>query len=273
MLTRLIEGAEDCVSWRVLSSIRIRGILRAQSAPPRLSHLRSKLEAFEIRRGADDHRAFDARLASLCRKHSLMTCSKGAECALGACRRGFRFARRAAATLCCCGRRRADSASKHAHVAVDAERASSTPCEPAGRSNLAQRRLARTPYAMTGRVPMATSLAAISAFRRPPAAQDTRRCRIFAVHVHGWAGRRASASRARVRPPSRRCAAAAEVSFRSTTIYGAASRSNSCKLARERYADLDTLTRQSAPTPSRRGAYFATNRPCPTIPSTTTSPR
>ena len=41
----------------------------------------------------------------------------------------------------------------------------------------------------------------------------------------------------------------------------------------ERYADLDTLTRQIRADAEQARAYFATNRPCPTIPSTTTSPR
>ena len=288
MLTRLIEGAEDL---RLVAAVLTfdphpREFFAPQSAPPRLSTLRSKLEAFRKFGVARTIIArFDARLASLSPEafiDDVLEKTLNARWVLVG--EDFRFgkARRGDLALLRSKARRF-SVEAMRTVAVDAERASSTAVRTAlAAGNLAHATaLLGRPYAMTGRVTHGDKLGRHLGFptanlplkHTPPLAG------IFAVRVHGLDGTpRVGVASLGVRPTVKADAQPLLEVFIfdfDEAIYGRRITVEFLHKLRdeERYADLDTLTRQIRADAEQARAYFATNRPCPTTPSTTTSPR
>ena len=288
MLTRLIEGAEDL---RLVAAVLTfdphpREFFAPQSAPPRLSTLRSKLEAFRKFGVARTIIArFDARLASLSPEaftDDVLEKTLNARWVLVG--EDFRFGKARSGDLALLrSKARRFSVEAMRTVAVDAERASSTAVRIAlAAGNLAHATaLLGRPYAMTGRVAHGDKLGRHLGFptanlplkHTPPLAG------IFAVRVHGLDGTpRVGVASLGVRPTVKADAQPLLEVFIfdfDEAIYGRRITVEFLHKLRdeERYADLDTLTRQIRADAEQARAYFATNRPCPTIPSTTTSPR
>jgi len=194
-----------------------------------------------------------------------------------ACRRDFRFGKARSGTLCCCGRRPPIQRRSDAHRGRHGDALRAPPCKPRW-----PQAILRT-HALLGRpmhdrrVTPCDKLAAISAFRRPTCRSRTRR-RLphLRGHVHGWRTPRVASQPRRPAHRQGGCAPLLEVFIFDfdAAIYGR-------RITVEFLHKLRDEERYATSTPSRgrsrrrrAGArVFRHEPPCPTIPSTTTSPR
>jgi len=273
MLARLSEAAEDLgLPSAVLTfDPHPREFFAPGAAPPRLSTLRSKLEQFAAHGIAEVHVArFNAALAALpadrfiqdvlVRRLGTRWVLVGDDFRFGRGRSGdLALLRRAATTF---------SVEAMPTVVVDGERASSTAIRgalAAGELDHAARLLGR-PYAIGGRVVHGDKLGRSLGFptanivlRHPPPLTG-----VFAVRVHGLGGAaRAGAASLGVRPTIKAGAKPLLEVFVfdfDEAVYGRRVVVEFlCKLRdEERYADLDTLTRQIRADVAQAREYFAT---------------
>ncbi len=273
MLARLSEAAEDLALPSAVLTFdpHPREFFAPGAAPPRLSTLRSKLEQFAAHGIAEVHVArFNATLASLpaerfidevlVRRLGTRWLLVGADFRFGQGRRGdLALLRRAASTF---------SVEAMPTVIVDGERASSTAVRAAlaaGELDHAARLLGR-PYAIGGKVVHGDKLGRSLGFptanivlRHPPPLTG-----VFAVRVHGLGGvARSGAASLGVRPTVKAGAKPLLEVFVfdfDEAVYGRRVVVEFlCKLRdEERYADLDTLTRQIRADVAQAREYFAT---------------
>jgi riboflavin kinase / FMN adenylyltransferase len=273
MLARLSEAAEDLgLPSAVLTfDPHPREFFAPGAAPPRLSTLRSKLEQFAAHGIAEVHVArFNAALAALpadrfiedvlVRRLGTRWVLVGDDFRFGRGRSGdLALLRRAATTF---------SVEAMPTVVVDGERASSTAIRgalAAGELDHAARLLGR-PYAIGGKVVHGEKLGRSLGFptanivlRHPPPLTG-----VFAVRVHGLGGAaRAGAASLGVRPTVKAGAKPLLEVFVfdfDEAVYGRRVVVEFlCKLRdEERYADLDTLTRQIRADVAQAREYFAT---------------
>lgn len=273
MLSRLSEAAEDLALASAVLTFEPhpREFFAPESAPPRLSTLRDKLEHFASHGIARVHVArFDARLAKLSaeefidevlvRKLRVSWILVGDD---------FRFGRDRAGGLALLRKKAADySVEAMTTVTIDGERASSSAVRSAlavGNLGHAAKLLGR-PYAMSGRVAHGDKLGRHLGFptanvvlRRKPALSG-----IFAVRVRGLGGEgRAGVASLGVRPTvktgSRPLLEVFVFDF-DEAIYGRRITVEFLHKLRdeERYADLDQLTRQIRVDVAQARDYFAT---------------
>jgi riboflavin kinase/FMN adenylyltransferase len=288
MLTRLIEGAEDLrLAPAVLTfEPHPREFFAPDSAPPRLSTLRSKLEMFRAFGVATTIVArFNAKLASLSPEsfvHEVL--EKGLNARWVLVGDDFRFGKGRGGDLALLrSKARQFSVEGMRTVAVDAERASSTAVRAAlaaGDLSHAAALLGR-PFAMSGRVAHGDKLgrdlgfptANIPLNRRPPLTG------IFAVRVHGLGlTPRTGVASLGVRPTIKANAQPLLEVFIfdfGDVIYGRRIVVEFLHKLRdeERYADVSALTRQIHADAEQARSFFAHEETCPTIPKATTSPR
>jgi riboflavin kinase/FMN adenylyltransferase len=288
MLTRLIEGAEDLrLAPAVLTfEPHPREFFAPQSAPPRLSTLRSKLAMFRALGVATTIVArFDARLASLSPEafvHEILEQRLNARWVLVG--DDFRFGKGRGGDLeVLRSKARQFSVEGMRTIAVDAERASSTAVRAAlaaGDLTHAAALLGR-PYAISGRVRHGDKLGRSLGFptanlplrRTPPLAG------IFAVRVHGSGpAPRSGVASLGVRPTVKEGAKPLLEVFIfdfDEAIYGRRITVEFLHKLRdeERFADVDALAKQIRADADRARAYFAHEESCPTIPKPITSPR
>jgi riboflavin kinase / FMN adenylyltransferase len=288
MLTRLIEGAEDL---RLVPAVLTfephpREFFAPGTAPPRLSTLRAKLEAFRAFGVAETIIArFDARLASLSAEafvHDIL--EKGLDARWVLVGDDFRFGKGRSGDIALLrSKSRQFSVEGMRTIAVDAERASST----AVRAALADGDLAHVaqllgrPYAMSGRVIHGDKLGRHLGFptanvplqRKPPLTG------VFAVRVRGLApmpltGVASLGVRPTVKAGARPLLEVFIFDF-DDAIYGRRIVVEFLHKLRdeERYADLPTLTRQIRADAEQARAFFASEDACPTTSRATTSPR
>jgi riboflavin kinase/FMN adenylyltransferase len=272
MLTRLAEGAEDLgLAPAVLTfDPPPREFFAPDAAPPRLSTLRAKLEAFRAYGVAAAFVArFDARLAAVSPEafvHEVLEKRLDARWVLVG--DDFRFGKGRAGDLALLrSRARQFSVEGMRTVAIDAERASST----AVRGALAAGDLARArallgrPYAIAGRVVHGEKLGRHLGYPTAnlPLAHKPALCGIFAVRVHGLAGgpRRGVASlgvRPTVRAGARPLLEVFIFDF-DEAIYGRRIAVEFLHKLREeeRFADLDALKAQIRADADRARAFFA----------------
>jgi riboflavin kinase/FMN adenylyltransferase len=273
MLARLSEAAEDLALPSAVLTFdpHPREFFAPGAAPPRLSTLRSKLEQFAAHGIAEVHVArFDAALAALpaerfiddvlVRRLATRWVLVGDDFRFGRGRSGdLALLRRAATTF---------SVEAMSTVVVDGERASSTAIRgalAAGELDHAARLLGR-PYAIAGKVVHGDKLGRSLGFptanivlRHPPPLTG-----IFAVRVHGLGGAaKAGAASLGVRPTVKAGAKPLLEVFVfdfDEAVYGRRVVVEFlCKLRdEERYADLDTLTRQIRADVEQAREYFAT---------------
>jgi riboflavin kinase / FMN adenylyltransferase len=275
MLTRLIEGAEDL---RLVPAVLTfephpREFFAPDSAPPRLSTLRSKLEMFRAFGVATTIVArFDARLAALSPEsfvHDVL--EKGLNARWVLVGDDFRFGKGRGGDLALLrSRARQFSVEGMRTVAVESERASSTAVRAAlasGDLSHAAALLGR-PFAMSGRVAHGDKLgrhlgfptANIPLKRRPPFRG------IFAVRVHGLdATARTGVASLGVRPTVKAGARPLLEVFLfdfDDAIYGRRIVVEFLHKLRdeERYADLSALTQQIRVDAEQARAYFASQR-------------
>ena len=288
MLTRLIEGAEDLrLTPAVLTfEPHPREFFAPDTAPPRLSTLRTKLEALRAFGVATTIVArFDARLASLSPEsfiHGVLERGLNARWVLVG--DDFRFGKGRSGDIALLrSKARQFSVEGMRTVSVDSERASST----AVRSALADGDLAHAalllgrPFTMSGRVIHGDKLgrhlgfptANIPLRRKPPLSG------IFAVRVHGLAaapltGVASLGVRPTVKTGARPLLEVFIFDF-DDAIYGRRIAVEFLHKLRDenRYADLPTLSRQIRADAEQARAYFAIEDACPTTPKSTTSPR
>jgi riboflavin kinase/FMN adenylyltransferase len=272
MLFRLGEAAEDLdLPPAVLTfDPHPREFFASESAPPRLSTLRDKLECFAAHGVSRAHVArFDGRLAKLSAEEFI------AQVLVRKLRVGwilvgddFRFGRDRAGDLALL-RERAASYSVEAMptVTIDGERASSSAVRSAlaiGNIERATRLLGK-PYVMSGHVAHGDKLGRSLGFptanillRYKPALSG-----IFAVRVHGIGDQpRAGVASLGVRPTVKRGAKPLLEVFVfdfDEAIYGRRIRVEFLHKLRdeERYADLDALTRQIRVDVAQARDYFA----------------
>ena len=288
MLTRLIEGAEDLrLTPAVLTfEPHPREFFAPDTAPPRLSTLRTKLEAFRAFGVATTVVArFDARLASLSPEsfiHDVLERGLNARWVLVG--DDFRFGKGRSGDIALLrSRARQFSVEGMRTVAVEAERASSTAVRAAladGDLAHAAQLLGRS-FTMSGRVIHGDKLgrhlgfptANIPLNRKPPLSG------IFAVRVHGLApapltGVGSLGVRPTVKAGARPLLEVFIFDF-DDAIYGRRIAVEFLHKLRdeERYADLPTLSRQIRADAEQARAYFANEDACPTTPKATTSPR
>jgi riboflavin kinase / FMN adenylyltransferase len=273
MLARLSEAAEDLgLPSAVLTfDPHPREFFAPGAAPPRLSTLRSKLEQFAAHGIAEVHVArFNAALAALPAERfieDVLVRRLGTRWVLVG--DDFRFGRGRSGDLALL-RRAATTFSVEAMptVVVDGERASSTAIRgalAAGELDHAARLLGR-PYAIGGKVVHGEKLGRSLGFptanivlRHPPPLTG-----VFAVRVHGLGGAaRAGAASLGVRPTVKAGAKPLLEVFVfdfDEAVYGRRVVVEFlCKLRdEERYADLDTLTRQIRADVAQAREYFAT---------------
>ena len=273
MLSRLSEAAEDLALASAVLTFEPhpREFFAPESAPPRLSTLRGKLEHFASDGVARVHVArFDVRLAKLSaeefidevlvRKLRVSWILVGDD---------FRFGRDRAGDLALLRKKAADySVEAMTTVTIDGERASSSAVRSAltgGNLGHAAKLLGR-PYAMSGRVAHGDKLGRHLGFptanvvlRRKPALSG-----IFAVRVHGLGGEtRAGVASLGVRPTVKQGARPLLEVFVfdfDEAIYGRRITVEFLHKLRdeERYADLDQLTRQIRVDVAQARDYFAT---------------
>ncbi|HEX4524824.1 MAG TPA: bifunctional riboflavin kinase/FAD synthetase [Casimicrobiaceae bacterium] len=273
MLARLSEAAEDLALPSAVLTFdpHPREFFAPGAAPPRLSTLRSKLEQFAAHGIAEVHVArFDAALAALpaerfiddvlVRRLATRWVLVGDDFRFGRGRSGdLALLRQAATTF---------SVEAMSTVVVDGERASSTAIRgalAAGELDHAARLLGR-PYAIAGKVVHGDKLGRSLGFptanivlRHPPPLTG-----IFAVRVHGLGGAaKAGAASLGVRPTVKAGAKPLLEVFVfdfDEAVYGRRVVVEFlCKLRdEERYADLDTLTRQIRADVEQAREYFAT---------------
>jgi riboflavin kinase/FMN adenylyltransferase len=273
MLTRLSEAAEDLALPSAVLTFdpHPREFFAAGAAPPRLSTLRGKLEQFAAHGIAEVHVArFNAALAALPAERfidDVLVRRLGTRWVLVG--DDFRFGRGRSGDLALL-RRAATTFSVEAMptVIVDGERASSTAIRgalAAGELDYAARLLGR-PYAIGGKVVHGDKLGRSLGFptanivlRHPPPLTG-----VFAVRVHGLGGAaRAGAASLGVRPTVKAGAKPLLEVFVfdfDEAVYGRRIVVEFlCKLRdEERYADLDTLTRQIRADVAQAREYFAT---------------
>jgi riboflavin kinase/FMN adenylyltransferase len=272
MLSRLSEAAEDLdLSPSVLTfDPHPREFFAPESAPPRLSTLRDKLERFAAHGVARVHVArFEAKLAKLSaeefidevlvRRLSVSWILVGDDFRFGRDRVGdMALLRHRAATYC---------VEAMPTVMIDGERASSSAVRSAlatGNVERATRLLGRT-YVMSGRVAHGDKLGRNLGFptanvvlRHKPALSG-----IFAVRVHGLgAESRAGVASLGVRPTVKQGAKPLLEVFVfdfDEAIYGRRIEVEFLHKLRdeERYADLDALTRQIRVDVAQARDYFA----------------
>jgi len=273
MLARLSEAAEDLALPSAVLTFdpHPREFFAAGAAPPRLSTLRSKLEQFAAHGIAEVHVArFNAALAALPAERfieDVLMHRLGTRWALVG--DDFRFGRGRSGDLALL-RRAAKTFSVEAMptVVVDGERASSTAIRAAlaaGELDHAARLLGR-PYAIGGKVVHGDKLGRSLGFptanivlRHPPPLTG-----VFAVRVHGLGGAaRAGAASLGVRPTVKAGAKPLLEVFVfdfDEAVYGRRIVVEFLRKLRdeERYADLDTLTRQIHADVAQAREYFAT---------------
>ncbi len=272
MLSRLSEAAEDLdLSPSVLTfDPHPREFFAPESAPPRLSTLRDKLERFAAHGVARVHVArFEAKLAKLSaeefidevlvRRLSVSWILVGDDFRFGRDRVGdMALLRHRAATYC---------VEAMPTVTIDGERASSSAVRSAlatGDVERATRLLGRT-YVMSGRVAHGDKLGRNLGFptanvvlRHKPALSG-----IFAVRVHGLgAESRAGVASLGVRPTVKQGAKPLLEVFVfdfDEAIYGRRIEVEFLHKLRdeERYADIDALTRQIRVDVAQARDYFA----------------
>lgn len=275
MLSRLIEAAEDLALPSALLTFDPppREFFMRAAAPPRLSSLRSKLEAFAERGVARTYIArFDAAMAGLSPAtfiEEMLVRRLGARWVLVG--EDFRFGKGRAGDLGTLrGEARSFSVEAMGTVAVGGERASST----AVRAALADGDLLRAaallgrPYRISGRVAHGAKLgrslgfptANIALRHRPPLTG------IFAVRVHGGDGApQVGAASIGVRPT---VAAGGPTLLEvfifdfDETIYGKRLHIDFLHKLRDeaRYPDLETLKRQIGNDVIQARAFFAGTR-------------
>ena len=288
MLTRLIEGAEDL---RLMPAVLTfephpREFFTPDTAPPRLSTLRAKLETFRAFGVAATIVArFDKQLASLSAEgfiHEVLEKRLNARWVLVG--DDFRFGKGRSGDIALLrSRARQFSVECMRTVAVDSERASSTAVRAAlAAGDLAQAgELLGRPFAMSGRVAHGDKLgrnlgfptANIPLKRKPPLTG------IFAVRVYGLASKpQNGVASLGVRPTVKAGARPLLEVFIfdfDDTIYGRRIAVEFVHKLRdeERYADLPTLTRQIRADALQARAFFADEDACPTTPKAITSPR
>jgi riboflavin kinase/FMN adenylyltransferase len=273
MLARLSEAAEDLALPSAILTFdpHPREFFAPGAAPPRLSTLRSKLEQFAAHGIAEVHVArFNAALAALSAERfieDVLVRRLGTRWVLVG--NDFRFGRGRSGDLALL-RRAATTFSVEAMptVVVDGERASSTAIRgalAAGELDHAARLLGR-PYSIGGKVVHGDKLGRNLGFptanivlRHPPPLTG-----VFAVRVHGLGGAaRAGAASLGVRPTVKAGAKPLLEVFVfdfDEAVYGRRVVVEFlCKLRdEERYADLDTLTRQIRADVAQAREYFAT---------------
>jgi len=273
MLARLSEAAEDLALPSAVLTFdpHPREFFAPGAAPPRLSTLRSKLEQFAAHGIAEVHVArFNAALAALPAERfieDVLMHRLGTRWALVG--DDFRFGRGRSGDLALL-RRAAKTFSVEAMptVVVDGERASSTAIRAAlaaGELDHAARLLGR-PYAIGGKVVHGDKLGRSLGFptanivlRHPPPLTG-----VFAVRVHGLgAVPRAGAASLGVRPTVKAGAKPLLEVFVfdfDEAVYGRRIVVEFLRKLRdeERYADLDTLTRQIHADVAQAREYFAT---------------
>ena len=273
MLARLSEAAEDLALPSAVLTFdpHPREFFAPGAAPPRLSTLRSKLEQFAAHGIAEVHVArFNAALAALPAERfieDVLVHRLGTRWALVG--DDFRFGRGRSGDLALL-RRAAKTFSVEAMptVVVDGERASSTAIRgalAAGELDHAARLLGR-PYAIGGKVVHGDKLGRSLGFptanivlRHPPPLTG-----VFAVRVHGLgAVPRAGAASLGVRPTVKAGAKPLLEVFVfdfDEAVYGRRIVVEFLRKLRdeERYADLDTLTRQIHADVAQAREYFAT---------------
>ena len=273
MLARLSEAAEDLALPSAVLTFdpHPREFFAPGAAPPRLSTLRSKLEQFAAHGIAEVHVArFNAALAALPAERfieDVLMHRLGTRWALVG--DDFRFGRGRSGDLALL-RRAAKTFSVEAMptVVVDGERASSTAIRAAlaaGELDHAARLLGR-PYAIGGKVVHGDKLGRSLGFptanivlRHPPPLTG-----VFAVRVHGLGGAaRAGAASLGVRPTVKAGARPLLEVFVfdfDEAVYGRRIVVEFLRKLRdeERYADLDTLTRQIHADVAQAREYFAT---------------
>jgi riboflavin kinase / FMN adenylyltransferase len=287
MLSRLIEGAEDLqlVPAVLTFEPHPREFFAPDTAPPRLSTLRTKLEAFRAFGVAVTVIGpFDARLASLTAEafvHDVLEKDLNARWVLVG--DDFRFGKGRSGDIAVLrSRARQFSVEGMRTVDVDGERASST----AVRAALADGDLAHAatllgrPFAIAGRVAHGDKLgrhlgfptANIPLKRQPPLTG------VFAVRIHGLAGAPLTGVaslgvRPTVKADARPLLEVFIFDF-DDAIYGRRIVVEFLHKLRdeERYADLPTLTRQIRADAEQARAFFASEDACPTTPKATTSP-
>ncbi|HEY7944996.1 MAG TPA: bifunctional riboflavin kinase/FAD synthetase [Casimicrobiaceae bacterium] len=272
MLARLTEAAEDLTLPSAVLTFdpHPREFFAPGSAPPRLSTLRGKLEQFAAHGVGEVHVArFDAALAALPAAgfiEDILVCRLGTRWVLVG--DDFRFGRGRSGDLSLL-RSAASTFSVEAMptVVVDGERASSTAVRralAAGELDHAAALLGR-PYAIGGRVAHGDKLGRSLGFptanivlrHAPPLAG------IFAVRVHGLGtAPRAGVASLGVRPTVKEGAKPLLEVFIfdfDEAVYGRRVKVEFlCKLRdEERYADLDTMTRQIRADVAQAREYFA----------------
>ena len=274
MLTRLCEAADDLdLSSAVLTfDPHPREFFAPDSAPPRLSSIRGKLDQFLAAGIARVYVArFDAELAAmsaddfiervLVQRLGIRWVLVGDDFRFGRGRTGDLAVLRAAA--------RTFSVEAMRTVAIDAERASSTAVRialAAGELDRAAKLLGH-PYAISGRVAHGDKLGASLGFptanivlRHKPALRG-----IFAVRVHGLgASPRMGVASLGVRPTIKTGARPVLEVFVfdfNEPIYGRRVNVEFLHKLRdeERYPDLETLTRQIEADVAQARAYFASH--------------
>jgi len=272
MLARLSEAAEDLALPSAVLTFdpHPREFFSPGAAPPRLSTLRSKLEQFAAHGIAEVHVArFNAALAALPAERfieDVLVHRLGTRWVLVG--DDFRFGRGRSGDLALL-RRAATTFSVEAMptVVVDGERASSTAIRgalAAGELDHAARLLGR-PYAIGGKVVHGDKLGRSLGFptanivlRHPPPLTG-----VFAVRVHGLgAVPRAGAASLGVRPTVKAGAKPLLEVFVfdfDEAVYGRRIVVEFLRKLRdeERYADLDTLTRQIHADVAQAREYFS----------------
>jgi riboflavin kinase / FMN adenylyltransferase len=273
MLQRLCEGAEDLrLTPAVLTfDPHPREFFAPDAAPPRLSTLRSKLEAFRSYGVATTIIArFDAKLASLAPEafiHEVL--EKRLDTRWVLVGDDFRFGKGRGGDLALLrSKSRQFSVEGMRTVAIEAERASST----AIRNALAAGDLPRAaallgrPYALTGRVSHGDKLGRDLGFPTAnlPLAHMPPLSGIFAVRVHGLGPTpRTGVASIGVRPTVKANAMPLLEVFVfdfDEAIYGRRITVEFLHKLRdeERFADLDALTQQIRTDAQQARAYFAT---------------
>src|SRR5437588_2379229 len=273
MLSRLSEAADDLALASALLTFEPhpREFFAPESAPPRLSTLRDKLERFASDGVARVHVArFDASLASLSAEEFIdQVLVRKLRVSWILVGDDFRFGRDRAGDLALLWEKAADySVEAMTTVTIDGERVSSSAVRSAlaaGNLGHAAKLLGR-PYAMSDRGAHCDTLGRHLGFptanvvlRRKPALSG-----IFAVRVHGLGDEaRAGVASLGVRPTVKQDAKPLLEVFVfdfDEAIYGRRITVEFLHKLRdeERYADLDRLTRQIRVDVAQARDYFAT---------------
>jgi riboflavin kinase/FMN adenylyltransferase len=288
MLARLVEGAEDLrLAPAVLTfDPHPREFFAPDGAPPRLSGMRSKLEAFRALGVSRTIVArFDRRLAALSPEafiHDVLETALNARWVLVG--DDFRFGKGRSGDLALLrSQARQFSVEGMRTVAIDGERASSSAIREALHAGDLVRATALLgrPYSISGHVVHGDKLGRNLGF--PTANLPLRRAPplrgIFAVRVRGLDGAaRTGVASLGVRPTVKADGVPLLEVFIfdfDAAIYGRRITVEFLHKLRDeaRYADLDTLTQQIRTDARQAREFFATQPPCPTTRKPITSPR